>query len=53
MFSDDSYVMFRDHRPAGDHHYLVIPRRHVTGVKSLTADDIPVVREMEGIAKRV
>ena len=53
LFADDEYVAFRDYRPAGEHHYLVIPRDHIKSVGVLNADNVPMVRRMEEIAKQV
>ena len=53
LFADDEYVAFRDYRPAGEHHYLIIPREHVKSVGVLNSDDVPVVRRMEEIARQV
>ena len=53
LFADDEYVAFRDYRPAGEHHYLVIPRDHIKSVGVLNADNVPMVRRMEEIARQV
>jgi len=53
LFEDDNYLVFPDHSPAALHHYLVIPKRHVVEIRSLTKEDIPMVREMETIGLRV
>ena len=53
LFADDEYVAFRDYRPAGDHHYLIIPRDHVKSVGVLNSGDVPMVRRMEEIAIQV
>ena len=53
LFADDEYVAFRDYRPAGEHHYLIIPRDHVKSVGVLSSDDVPMVRRMEEIARQV
>ena len=53
LFADDEYVAFRDYRPAGEHHYLIIPRDHIKSVGVLNADNVPMVRRMEEIARQV
>ena len=53
LFADDEYVAFRDYRPAGEHHYLIIPRDHIKSVGVLNADSVPMVRRMEEIARQV
>ncbi|KAF8193360.1 HIT-like protein [Pholiota molesta] len=49
VYEDDSFVVFEDRRPASQHHYLVIPRRHIDTVKSLQQSDVPLVKRMEEI----
>lgn len=34
-------VVFRDIRPAAEHHYLICPREHIPNAKSLTSLHIP------------
>jgi diadenosine tetraphosphate (Ap4A) HIT family hydrolase len=53
VYEDEGYVVFRDFRPASEHHLLVIPRRHVRGIRHLKEEDIPVIRELENIGKKV
>lgn len=53
LFADEEYVAFRDYRPAGDHHYLIIPRDHVKSVGVLNSGDVPMVRRMEEIARQL
>jgi diadenosine tetraphosphate (Ap4A) HIT family hydrolase len=38
LFQDDGYVAFPDIRPAAKHHYLIVTREHIRGVKELTAE---------------
>ncbi len=54
LYQDENYVAFRDHRPAGEHHYLVIPKRHMTAVGSLrTEGDAIVVERLRDIADQL
>lgn len=46
VFESDELVAFRDIRPAAEHHYLVIPRRHVVNAKHLHASDLQLVEKM-------
>ena len=41
------YAGFKDHRPAADHHYLIVTKKHVRSLNELTKDDIPMIRDME------
>lgn len=38
-FSNEHIVIFRDIRPASDHHYLAVPKNHMQNVRSLTLND--------------
>ena len=48
-----SYIFFRDHKPAAEHHYLVISKKHFGKIPTLTKDDIPMIRRMEKIGMEV
>lgn len=37
---DEEFVVFPDIRPAAPHHYLVLPRQHITDAKCLTKEHI-------------
>ncbi|KAL9911576.1 adenosine 5'-monophosphoramidase HINT3 isoform 2-T2 [Glossina fuscipes fuscipes] len=43
----DDYVIFKDIKPASDHHYLAVPKRHTESVVALTKNDIEVVNTLE------
>ena len=43
----------RDHKPAAEHHYLVIPKKHFEKIPTLTKEDIPMIRRMEKIGMEV
>jgi len=45
----DELIVIRDKAPAAATHLLVIPRRHIESVKSLTRDDILLVQSMHKI----
>lgn len=38
-FTNEHIVIFRDIRPASDHHYLAVPKNHMHNVRSLTVND--------------
>lgn len=38
-FSNEHIVIFKDIRPASDHHYLAVPKNHMHNVRSLTVND--------------
>ena len=46
-------LFYRDYRPAAEHHYLVIPKKHFRKIPTLTRNDIPMIRRMEKIGMEV
>lgn len=53
LYQDEDYVVFQDIHPASTHHYLIVPRKHLKDVKSLTYNDIPIVNRLVEIGKQV
>ena len=56
VYEDDHVIAFRDMNPQAPTHILVIPRKHISTVNDLTADDKNIVGEMmlaaQAIAKQ-
>ncbi|KAI2806278.1 Heparan sulfate glucosamine 3-O-sulfotransferase 5 [Blomia tropicalis] len=50
LFQDAKLALFKDIRPAAEHHYLVIPKEHVPNVKYLNKNNIPLLEEMKSFA---
>jgi histidine triad (HIT) family protein len=46
VYQDDRLVAFRDINGQAPMHVLIVPRRHVSDLNALTADDDAVVGEM-------
>uniref|UniRef100_A0A3Q4I224 Histidine triad nucleotide-binding protein 3-like n=1 Tax=Neolamprologus brichardi TaxID=32507 RepID=A0A3Q4I224_NEOBR len=53
LLSDDELVCFRDMKPGATHHYLVIPRMHISSCKTLKMDNIPLVERMEQMGRSI
>eukprot|EP00731_Ephydatia_muelleri_P023172 Em0015g755a len=53
LYADDEFVCFRDVHPAAPHHYLVVPRNHMSDPKSLTHEHLPMVERMVEVGKQV
>ncbi|XP_023324463.1 histidine triad nucleotide-binding protein 3 [Eurytemora carolleeae] len=49
IYEDAKYSMFPDHSPASTHHYLIVPKEHLVGLKVLDKSDIPRIIEMKQI----
>lgn len=46
VYENDQVIAFRDVNPQAPTHILVIPRKHVSTINDLTADDKDIVGEM-------
>ncbi|KAK9838713.1 hypothetical protein WJX74_001870 [Apatococcus lobatus] len=46
IWEDDTLLAFRDRTPAAKEHLLIIPKRHIPTVKSLTREDYQLVLSM-------
>lgn len=53
VYENDEVIAFRDQNPQAPTHVLVIPRKHISTVNDLTAEDNNVVGEMLLAAKAV
>ncbi|KIJ62908.1 hypothetical protein HYDPIDRAFT_114036 [Hydnomerulius pinastri MD-312] len=53
VWEDADFVAFRDRRPSSLHHFQLIPKNHINSVKSLTKEDVDMVRRMEKIGNDV
>lgn len=53
VFENDQVIAFRDVNPQAPTHVLVIPRKHISTVNDLTADDKDIVGEMMLAAQTV
>lgn len=38
-FSNEDIVIFKDIKPASDHHYLAVPKRHMPNVRDCTINE--------------
>merc|ERR1719420_1403547 len=47
LFEDDRFVVFPDISPAAKVHLLVITKEHIKDVQSLSAEDIPMIKDMK------
>jgi len=49
VWEDATFIAFKDHKPAAQHHFQVSPKKHIGSVKSLRKSDIALVKSMETI----
>lgn len=53
VFEDDDVVAFRDINPGAPTHILVVPRRHIDKIESMTDADEPLVGHMVHVATQL
>ena len=53
LFSDDRITVFKDLNPKAPVHFLIVPKRHIESVQTLTPADGEIIREMILGAKKV
>ncbi|VDI43754.1 Hypothetical predicted protein [Mytilus galloprovincialis] len=53
VYQNEDFVVFRDIRPASNHHYLVIPKIHIPNPKQLNQSHIPLVEKLISIGQQV
>ncbi len=50
---NDEVLVIKDIAPKAPVHYLIIPKKHITGISSLEQADIPIVGEMLLMVKKL
>ncbi|KAF8151248.1 HIT-like protein [Mycena galopus ATCC 62051] len=53
VYEDELFVAFLDRKPAAEHHIQLVPKRHITSVKSLRKQDAELVRSMKAIGDKL
>ncbi|KAK9767551.1 Histidine triad nucleotide-binding protein 3 [Basidiobolus ranarum] len=53
VYEDERVVAFKDPNPAAEHHFVIIPRKHVTSYNDLTEDDIPILEHMKKVGNNL
>lgn len=51
VYEDDKCMAFRDINPQAPVHILIIPRKPVSGVRSLDDDDAPLIGHLVAVAR--
>ena len=53
VFEDDHTLAFEDINPQGPTHVLVIPKRHIPGLKEATTDDAEILGRCHLVAAQI
>ena len=53
VYSDEEFVVFKDHKPAAEYHYLVVPKDHYGKVTTLEKGHSEMISRMEDVGKYV
>ncbi len=53
VFEDDQVIAFHDINPARPMHLLVVPKRHIESLQTVTAADEPVLGRMLAVANQL
>ncbi|KAI8980126.1 HIT-like protein [Trametes punicea] len=53
LWENDKYMVFTDINPSAQHHFQVIPKKHIESVKSLDESHVEMVKEMIEIGHEV
>lgn len=46
LYKGEELIIFKDIRPAAEHHYLIVPEEHIRSAKHLTKDHVPLVEKL-------
>lgn len=53
VYEDDEILAFKDISPARPVHVLVIPKRHITSLATVTPEDAPLLGRMLTVANQI
>jgi histidine triad (HIT) family protein len=53
IYEDGYVIVFKDINPQAPIHYLIVPKKHITGVHTMKEDDIEIVGYMLLIARKI
>ncbi|KAJ8935610.1 hypothetical protein NQ318_017348 [Aromia moschata] len=53
FFQDDEIIVFKDIKPASKHHYLSVPKQHISNVTYLTSDHKELLDKLIQCGKKV
>ncbi|ORX89651.1 HIT-like protein [Basidiobolus meristosporus CBS 931.73] len=53
MYEDERVVAIKEPNPAAEHHFVIIPRKHVPSYNDLTEDDISLLEHMKAVGNNL
>jgi histidine triad (HIT) family protein len=53
VFENDRIVAFKDIHPVAPVHLLIVPKKEIRDIQSLSAEDLPLVGEMIQVAQKL
>jgi histidine triad (HIT) family protein len=53
VYEDDQVIAFHDINPARPMHLLVVPKRHIASLQTVTADDEPVLGRLLAVTRQL
>lgn len=53
IFEDDEILAFHDINPARPVHFLIVPKRHITSLATVTMADVPALGRLLAVASRL
>ncbi|CAD7082511.1 unnamed protein product [Hermetia illucens] len=52
-YESENIIVFKDIRPASQHHFLSVSKAHIDSAKCLKSEDLPLLNELEEALKKV
>lgn len=53
VFEDDKVICFKDINPEAPVHVLIVPKKHIESLNSLTDEDITIISHIYKVAKNI
>ncbi len=53
IYEDYYVVVFEDINPQAPIHYLIVPKKHISGIQTISEEDIEIVGYMFLVAKKI
>ncbi|PYY18658.1 MAG: histidine triad nucleotide-binding protein [Acidobacteria bacterium] len=53
VYEDDETLVFEDIKPQAPTHVLIIPKRHIVGVREANAEDAPIIGKLHLVAAQI